>query len=156
MKNLLWIAAAALGTAIGMSACSVDTDSDAEAQVPYIGICDSIVFEDSNDTVFAGCISSLLESKELGLSGDNSRFMETATSNDRYIENAIYKCNQQAIKNYDDRLKQMYGERFRAILDETYGDSISFEELNRFTCYYSLYAFINGYDIQIATYKYVY
>lgn len=156
MKNLLWIAATMLSMVIGMTACSEENDNRAEAQIPYQAVCDNIVFSDSADNEYEDCIVKILESEEIALTGTYSLFIEKATVDDRYIENAIAKCNSQAIETYSNKLKTVSSDRLRAALEATYGDSISFEDLDRFQINYSLYGFINGNEVKVSTYNWEY
>jgi len=139
MKKLLGIIVITVFTSV-FYACSVDTESEATATLSYYGQCDSVVFTDSADTVYAKYIIELINSKLLPLVGENSHFTETVTTNDDYIENAIYNCNIRATKTYENMINNAKSAYFRNMLASSYA-SIDFSQLNIFSIYYSLYGF---------------
>lgn len=127
-----------------IAACSVNTESESSATLSYNGHCDSIVFTDPTDTVYQKYIVELINSKEFPLVGDNSYFQESATSDDAYIENAIFLCNDKALKTYESMLKTLSPANMRFMLNKNYGDKVDLSQLDDFTIYYSLLGFFNS------------
>lgn len=142
MRKLLWIVAAAICTSAAFTACSMDTDNEAEASVVYHGESDKIVFADSADIVYTDYINKVMETKQVPLTGVASVFTESARTDDGYVANAIALCHEKAIKTYDTAINGISSRQFRTALDATYGDSIDFDSLGTFTVNLSLYGMV--------------
>ena len=154
MKKLFWIVTVGIVATLVPSACSMDTDDEAEATVPYMGVCDRIEFADSADFDYAPLIAQLIMTEKVPLTGDASLFTEEAKTNDGYVQNAIVLCNEKAIKTYDAMLAQVTPAYMRSQLVATYGDSIQFDSLDAFTIHYSLYGMVVQSTTQVvATFK---
>lgn len=144
MKKLMWVCAVAVSTMI-FGACSVDTNDDSYATVSYWGVCDSIVFADTCDTVFGKYIYDVVASKNVPLTGDSSIFQESGHSTVSSDQNAaILVCNLQAVKTYDNMLMTATSSHIRSELTKFVGDTLDVDSLDAFKIYYSLYGFIES------------
>lgn len=150
MKRLLYVMVLCLGMS-GLVACSMDTDSESTVTIQYVGNCDSVVFVHAKDTVFEKYIRKVITSKTIPLVGDNSMFSETFTTEDEYIQNAIYNCNQKALKTYETMVKNVSSKMLLSTMETLYGDSVNFDSLGYYTIYYSLYGFIDMKDVKVGT-----
>lgn len=136
----------------GIESCSMDTDNEAEASVSYIGMCDKIVFADSGDVAYVKYITSAISTERLPLVGEHSLFTEKAKTDDGYVQNAVAKCNQQAIDTYDHVLANVSSSYLRSTLITLYGDSVDFDTLDAFTIHYSLNSFVSNSTVFVASY----
>ena len=153
MKRLLYVMMLCLGVT-GFVACSVDTESEASVTIPYEGQCDSIVFDNAQDTVFEQYIKDVIASKTIPLVGENSAFSESFTTNDGVYQNAVANCNLQALRTYETMVNNVSSRMMRSTMETLYGDSVNFSSLGYYTVYYSLYGFVNERNVQIGrTYK---
>ncbi len=94
-----------LASSTVLTSCFNDDDEYAEATVPYFAICDSIIYTDLNDTVYSAMLLKSLS--ELKIAGDGSIFEESAQVNVGIPSEAIYLCDQQAIKTYERTLEEV-------------------------------------------------
>jgi len=150
MKRLLYVMMLCLGVT-GFVACSVDTESEASATIPYVGQCDSIVFDNVQDTVFEWYIRDVIASKTIPLVGDNSIFSESFTTKDEFYQNAVANCNLQALRTYETMVNNVSSRIMRSTMETLYGDSVDFSPLGYLTVYYSLYGFVNEQNLHIGT-----
>ncbi len=151
MRKLLLIAAA-IYTSAAFTACSMDTDNEAEATVVYHGECDDVTFADSADIIYTQYISQVIGTKQIPLTGLVSVFSESARTDDGYVENAVVLCHEKAINAYQNTLNEISSRQFRTALDATYGDSISFDSLGEFSVKLTLYGMVGIDDRQVATF----
>ena len=153
MKKLFWIVTAGIVATLMPSACSMDTDNEAEATVPYMGLYDKIVFADSVDVDYEPFIVEIIATEQIPLTGDASVFSEKAKTDDGYVQNAIALCHEKAIKTYEGMLAQVSSAYLRSRLVATYGDSIQFDSLDAFTIHYNLYAMMQSSTQIVSTFK---
>ncbi len=106
MKKYLFGAFMLLISTSTLTSCINDEDDEhAEATVPYFAICDSILFTDLNDTIYSTMLLHSLS--ELKIVGEGSIFEESAKVNVGIPAEAIYLCDQQAIKTYESTLSSV-------------------------------------------------
>ncbi len=106
MKKYLFGAFMLLIGSASLTSCLNDDDDEyAEATIPYFAICDSIMFTDLNDTVYSAMILKSLNKLKIIDSG--SIFEESAKVNVGIQAEAIYLCDQQAIKTYERTLSSV-------------------------------------------------
>ena len=150
MRQLLGVVALCCGISVFV-ACSMETDEEASATIPYVGYCDSVVFEQEQDTVFEPYIKAVIATKTIPLVGDNSMFTESYTTKDGIYQNAVANCNYQAMKTYEVMLDNVTPRIMRSTMVTLYGDSVDFDSLDRYTIYYSLYGFVNTQDVKVGS-----
>ena len=149
MKKLFYAMILCLGLT-GFVACSVDTDSEASVTLQYVGNCDSVVFVHAQDSVFEKYIRNTIASKAIPLVGNNSMFTESFTTQDEYMQNAIFNCNQKALKTYETMVNNVSSKVLLSTMKEQ-NDTIDFSSLGYYTIYYSLYSFIDMQDVKVVT-----
>lgn len=152
MKNLFWIVTFTL-VIVTVASCSMETDNEANATISYSGVCDSVVFADTADTVYGKYITAVIASKAVALIGDSSSFQESATSTDGFLQNAVSLCSQKAMTTYSNKINGITSTSIRQYMQIAYGDTVSFDNLDDFTLHCSLYGFLSNTSTYVASFS---
>ena len=138
MKNSFYfLVCTVIGTML-FTACLNDDDNSATAESDYYGICSSVNFTDSADTVFEAQIYAALASSTVKLIGSNSQMHFEAEVETNSPSWAMQLCNQKAVKAYVQRLD---GVTRYDVVSQMIQDSIpvSKDSLDGFTINLDLY-----------------
>lgn len=156
MKKLFYFVALLLGgLCVG---CSLDNDdSHCSAEVNYFALCDSMVFADSADVVFAGAIDSSLQ--KIGvLSGKNVNILFTkyAEVKSPYVEDAFKACAAMADTAYRSMLEPVSKEKI--LMQMVVSDiktPLPLDSLDDFNVHYNLMYMTAQYALPISVGRYV-
>lgn len=143
MKKLLIAASLLIVSAFSFQSCLDDATN--EFSSTFIGIIDSIEYEDINDTSFNECIVKAFSSAETPfgvLSGEPSIFEVKEVSNvspDRALYNCIMSAEQQyynLLQTFDPEEKDV-----RKEINKYTADTLNADTLDGFVIYYGLYGY---------------
>lgn len=108
-----------------LSSCLDDKGNKAEATCQYYGVCQSIVYKDSADTVMQTLIIQSLYN--LGLIGDKSIFKETVSLDFSSLAVAYAICDQQANETYTKKLNLFDRKELKNDIFAHHSDSLAHE-----------------------------
>lgn len=140
MKKLLIAASLLIVSAFSFQSCLDDATN--EFSSTFIGIIDSIEYEDINDTSFNECIVKAFSSAKIPLSGEPSIFEVKEVSNES-PDRALYNCIMTAEKQYYNLL-QTFDPKEKNVRDEINNytaDTLNADTLDGFVIYYGLYGY---------------
>ena len=108
MKKFMTHIIVALSLATMMVSC--DEDNHADATMTYYGKCERLTFHTpfsnhADSVVFDSLVRVALD--ELGYCGDKSLFQESAEVDVSAPVYAVAKCNEQAVKTYENKIKSI-------------------------------------------------
>ncbi len=102
MKHL-FLSTIALITLFSATSCLDEGTGTSTAKTSYLAICDSVVFDNSENEVFEPLITATLDS--LAYTGSKSAFQEEATVDVSFLGAARSKCHEQAVETYNTKIK---------------------------------------------------
>ncbi len=140
MKKLLIAASLLIVSAFSFQSCLDDVNNEFSSK--FVGVVDSIQYEDINDTAFNEHIVKAFSSEEMPLSGEPSIFDVKETSNVS-PDRALYNCIMTAEKQYEDLLKTIDPKEInvRNEIQKYTADTLDADTLDGFVVYYGLYGY---------------
>ena len=140
MKKLLIAASLLIVSAFSFQSCLDDATN--EFSSTFIGIIDSIEYEDINDTSFNECIVKAFSSAEIPLSGESSIF-EVKENSNVSPDRALYNCIMSAEQQYYNLLQTIDPKEInvRRAIQEYTADTLDADTLDGFVIYYGLYGY---------------